>query len=460
MMKDIPASALTTRWIFRVYGWTLIVLGFMLLGGNVGLSLSTRLQPADMVLHPNAASPWGQYIVIRIVGCVLIAAGMLALAFGNLEDPEARRRSLNRFAIAHVVFGVLFSAIASALLSPIVPPTIIWSPLAAAIVLGLFAVLQRPPVRSAGAHIELLRSQYEIQIREAARREERARLARDLHDAIKQQLFAIQTGAATVEARLSDDQAGALAAARAVRGSAHEALVEMDALIDQLQAAPMENTGLIDALRKQCDALGFRTGALVELTIGELPASAVLAPGAQEGLYRFAQEALANVARHARANRVHVMLGASRGTIELSVTDDGVGFEASENRAGMGRRNMAARAAEFGGECLITSVPERGTTVRCLIPFGRESVWPAVRRTAAWVAGSAVAGFLLYTAGGVNDQGVPEYELGLAFLRVFGIALAVGFAVIAVAHAVRVAVQFDAKLLQSLRAHENHDRHR
>jgi signal transduction histidine kinase len=58
-----------------------------------------------------------------------------------------------------------------------------------------------------------LRSRYEAQIREAARREDAARLARDLHDAVKQQLFAIQTAAATVEARLDTDQSGAREAA-------------------------------------------------------------------------------------------------------------------------------------------------------------------------------------------------------------------------------------------------------
>ena len=148
---------------------------------------------------------------------------------------------------------------------------------------------------------DALRSRYEAQIREAARREERARLARDLHDAVKQQLFAIQTAAATVEAQPRRSQSGARAAAGTVRASAHEALVEMETLIDQLQTAPMENSGFEDALRRQCDALGYRTGATVTLTIGALPPGTALVPGVYEALDRFAQEALHNVGRHARA---------------------------------------------------------------------------------------------------------------------------------------------------------------
>jgi signal transduction histidine kinase len=82
-----------------------------------------------------------------------------------------------------------------------------------------------------------LRLQYEEQIREAARQEERVRLARDLHDAVKQQLFAIQAAAATVEARFDTDAAGARQALEQVRSSSREALTEMEVMLDQLQAA-------------------------------------------------------------------------------------------------------------------------------------------------------------------------------------------------------------------------------
>jgi signal transduction histidine kinase len=424
MKIDVRRGALETLWIFRGYGWLLIVLGVIGLDGNLGVSLGAQLQPADLVLHPNPATPFGPYIVPRLVGCVLVLVGMLALAFGNLQDAEARRRSLTRFAVAHVLFGCLCSGIAQALLDPIVPQWLVWTPLVAGLVLGFFAVLQRPAARQ-HENLEALRSQYETQIREAARREERARLARDLHDAVKQQLFAIQTNAAAVEARLDGDRSGALAAAGAARASAHEALVEMDALIDQLHAPPMENTGLVEGLRKQCEALRFQTGADVQLTVGELPPSTALVPGTQEGLYRCAQEALANVARHARAKRVTVHLGTSANQIELSIIDDGIGFDMAVDSVGMGRRNMAARVADIGGKCTVESTQGSGTRVRCTVPYSAAHP-SALVRTSIWVAASAAAGFLVYTCGGQNDQGAPPYLLGLLFLKAFGIAIAIG----------------------------------
>src|SRR5690606_2735676 len=96
---------------------------------------------------------------------------------------------------------------------------------------------------AAVSDIGRLRSRYDAQIREAARVEERSRLARDLHDAVKQQLFVIQTGAATSEVRFDSDPAGAREALAQIRTAAREATTEMEALIDELQATPLENVG-------------------------------------------------------------------------------------------------------------------------------------------------------------------------------------------------------------------------
>jgi signal transduction histidine kinase len=451
-------TLIDTRFVFRAYAAVMATLGVILLGGNVGASLGAELQPAFLVLHPTAASPWGQYVVPRVVSAVLLTAGLIAL--GRLDDAEARRRSLNRFAAAHVVFGVLFSGITEALLTPNLPETIVWAPLVVGIVLSSFAVVNAQGRSPGHISVDALRSQYETQIREAARREERTRLARDLHDAVKQQLFAIQTAAATVEARLDTDQSGARAAAGMVRTSAHEALVEMDTLIDQLQTAPMENTGLVEALRRQCDALGFRTGAQVEMTVGTLPPTTTLAPGAHEALYRFAQEALANVGRHARARNVTLRLEERAGRLMLSIADDGVGFNRHEKDLGMGQRNMAARAKELGGECIITSMPGAGTTVQCIVPTAAGSLSRRVRGTLTWAAVSGLAGFVLYWLGGVNDQGRPAYDFALHFLLMFGVALGIGIVLISLGQLLRVAARFDARFLKAFTRHADLDRYR
>jgi len=238
-----------------------------------------------------------------------------------------------------------------------------------------------------------------------ARQEERARLARDLHDAVKQQLFAIQTAAATVEARFDSDAAGARQALEQVRTSSREALTEMEVMLDQLQAAPLTTPGLLDALKRLCDATRFRTGASVTFEAGGLPDDATFAPGAHVAMLRFAQEALANVARHARARNVRVRFGewlewVPAGVRErrfvLSVADDGQGFEAGAAPPGMGLRNMAARAAEAGGAFELSSSPGTGTSATLTI-FSRVE-------TARWyiVAAAislAVVVFILVTDG-------------------------------------------------------------
>jgi signal transduction histidine kinase len=150
---------------------------------------------------------------------------------------------------------------------------------------------------------ERLRSTYEDRIREAASQEERNRLARDLHDSIKQQIYAMQTAAATAQARFDGDPAGAKEALERLRESGREAMAEMEAMLDSLRASPLENTGLVEALKKQCEALQFRTGAQVDFELGTLPPSETPAPAAQHALFRVAQEALANVGRHTRAAR-------------------------------------------------------------------------------------------------------------------------------------------------------------
>ncbi|MEZ4737202.1 MAG: Clp protease N-terminal domain-containing protein [Caldilineaceae bacterium] len=144
--------------------------------------------------------------------------------------------------------------------------------------------------------------------REEVIQAERNRLARDLHDSVKQQLFSISISAAAVRERLENDPAGAVAALADVQQSAQAAMVEIDALLHQLSPAPLATIGLIEALREQCEALGYRTGAAVTTTFGTLPPTDRLPTGTQEAIFRMAQEALSNVARHARANEVQVQL--------------------------------------------------------------------------------------------------------------------------------------------------------
>ena len=178
----------------------------------------------------------------------------------------------------------------------------------------------------------------------------------------------IHTAAATAQARFGTDPAGASAAIEQIRNSAREAMTEMEAMLDQLRASPLENTGLVEALKKQCDALRFRTGADVRFSAGELPPSESLPPGAQQTLFRVAQEALANVGRHARAKHISVTLDSSSFSVQLRVDDDGVGFDTEQPAGGMGLGNMRARVEALGGVLAIISEPGKGALVRVSVP--------------------------------------------------------------------------------------------
>jgi signal transduction histidine kinase len=219
-----------------------------------------------------------------------------------------------------------------------------------------------------------LRSDWEVQIREAASQEERNRLARELHDSIKQQIFAIQTSVAAAQVRLANGAEGALAALDDARQSAREATVEMETMLDQLQAAPLETQGLVAAIRKLCEALGFRTGAAVKVEIGELPAVESMGPGAHQALYRIAQETVSNIAKHARAKQVDVKLGSDEhGCLSLVIRDDGQGFDVVNGNRGMGLRNLQSRAEEVGGWVAIQSQQGVGTVVEACLPMEYQS---------------------------------------------------------------------------------------
>jgi len=324
--------------------------------------------------------PYAKNALVRVLGAVIVAAGCFAMALVRVEDPEAGRRGLGWLALGHgVVAAVVLSQHFTVWGGP-------WSGSAIALLVtiawllfyawqfgegssgqlwgGIIVLFGEPH----SAATQSLRSEYERRIQQAAAQEERNRLARDLHDSVKQQLFAIHTAAATAQARFDGEPAGAREAIGQIRDSARAAMGEMDAMLQGLRAAPLENVGLVEALKQACEALAFRTGALVDFTPAGLPSSVMLPPGTQNTVFRIAQEALANIARHARAAHVQVTLGGTGGGIELMVKDDGAGFDQSQPARGLGISNMRTRAAQYGGHVAVISQPGAGTRIRLTIP--------------------------------------------------------------------------------------------
>jgi signal transduction histidine kinase len=253
--------------------------------------------------------------------------------------------------------------------------------------------------------LRTMRGRLVDQISAAAAQEERNRLARDLHDSIKQQVFSMSISAAAAFAHLDSNRDAARAALIDVRQSAQEAMVEMRALLQQLSPAPLEKVGLVEALRDQCEALAYRTGAQVETQFAALPPDDRLPTGAGEAIFRIAQEALSNIARHARAHQVTLRLDSADALI-LTIQDDGQGFDPDAPAAGMGMSNMRARAEQVGGALTVDSRPGHGTSLTLRIPLVQsekgdmpmqavyEAQIPPIT-SRYMIAGGTAAGFIL-----------------------------------------------------------------
>ena len=214
---------------------------------------------------------------------------------------------------------------------------------------------------------EAYREQMLRRASEEAAEQERNRIARELHDSIKQQLFSIRMSAAAAQAQTGTSE-GREAIAD-IQKSAHEAQVEMQALLQQLRSAALENTSLAEALRTQAQALGYRTGAQVFVEIGDLPSADFCPPTMQEDIFRIVQEAFANIARHARANTIWFTLAQQENKLAITVRDDGQGFDTHSVRRGMGSANIQERAHALHGTAAIHSEPGQGTTMRVSIPL-------------------------------------------------------------------------------------------
>ena len=188
--------------------------------------------------------------------------------------------------------------------------------------------------------------------------EERARVAREIHDGLAQYLFAVSTHASMLEAGSPPDEIlprlkdAALAAQR-------EARFAILALSSAAGNAPFDA-----ALRRYVDFLTADGALEVEL---EIDADIRLAPDEQIEVFRIVQEGLANASKHAGARRAWVTI-ATRGSERLvTVRDDGAGFEPAADGAGQGLQNMRRRAASIGGAFSLTSAPGRGTALEVVL---------------------------------------------------------------------------------------------
>jgi signal transduction histidine kinase len=267
-----------------------------------------------------------------------------------------------------------------------------------------------------------LRSDWQQQIREQAIQEERNRLAQDLHDSVKQQLFSIQTNLAAAQARWEGDNPSARDAVNQAREAAREAGAEISAMLDQLQPLALENLGLPEAIRRQCEALAHRSGADVRTSFTDLPP---LDQEVKTVVYRIAQEALANIGRHARASHVDVELAAAAdGDFLLRIHDDGKGLQSGFAQGG-GMRGMWKRAGEIGGILTVQGAPGKGCTVTLrFYPRAYAAGQQALHRSTMWNHWGVV-GIWLFTAYFNQRMGFTPFAWFLGFMVLAELAPAV-----------------------------------
>jgi signal transduction histidine kinase len=227
---------------------------------------------------------------------------------------------------------------------------------------------------SAGAAVRLalenerLQAELRVQLAElhassrrivAAGDEERRRLERNLHDGAQQRLLSIGLALQLVRTRLGPDANGATELLAEADQELRAALDELRELAQGIHPAVLTERGLAAALRSLADR------ASVPVTIAEVPGERL--PAATEAAaYFLVSEALANVAKHAHANRVRVSVAHSGGQLLVEVDDDGVG--GADPSRGSGMRGLADRVHALDGHLRVDSRPGHGTRVRAAIP--------------------------------------------------------------------------------------------
>jgi signal transduction histidine kinase len=202
-----------------------------------------------------------------------------------------------------------------------------------------------------------------------AQEEERARIARDLHDDIGQRAASFSIGLSRLKREVADGAPRAGQSITRLQDQASQLADDLRDLSHDLHPTSLEHLGLLEALRARCDEFSAESGIAARLAVSdewrEVPDPVALC------LYRVVQEGLRNVASHARAHHVTVSLDLERDQLVMRISDDGRGFEsAPTRRAGLGLVSLAERVRMLGGALDISPVHGGGTTLTVTIPHG------------------------------------------------------------------------------------------
>jgi len=201
-----------------------------------------------------------------------------------------------------------------------------------------------------------------------AQEQERIRIAGELHDGVMQEMLAVTMMVGTARRRIPSDS-DARATLDKIQHKLVQAGTDLRQLSHDLHPPLLQEAGLPKAVQSYCEQFSAASGIPVSCEAYE--SAGELSRGAALALFRIVQEALGNVAKHARASRITVRLTRSDGMVTLAVSDDGVGLDRSRlaSGGGLGLVMMRERASQLNGTFTFESVPGGGTTIRVTIPF-------------------------------------------------------------------------------------------
>jgi NarL family two-component system sensor histidine kinase LiaS len=197
--------------------------------------------------------------------------------------------------------------------------------------------------------------------------EERQRLARELHDAVSQQLFAISMTATAVSRTIERDWERAKRQVQLIEEMAAVAQSEMRALLLHLRPVHLDGKNLGQALTALVDELKQKVPMSITLEVDD---TIVLQPNAEDHLFRIAQEALSNTLRHSKAESMDIRLLQSGNQVHMSLQDSGVGFDLeAKKQTSYGLLTMEERVNELGGSLQMISKPGEGTLIHIWVPI-------------------------------------------------------------------------------------------
>jgi signal transduction histidine kinase len=202
-----------------------------------------------------------------------------------------------------------------------------------------------------------------------AREDERNRLARNLHDELGALLTSAKLDAARIKSRLTGTAPEALERLTHLVQTLNQSIALGRSIIEDLRPSTLGNLGLVATLEILAREFAEQSNIAVDCALSPVKLDA----NAELMVYRLAQEAITNVSKYARARRVWLTLAARQGQVEVSVRDDGVGFDTSAPaKSAFGLLGMRFRVEAEGGKLMLTSSPGQGTRVSASLPESAE----------------------------------------------------------------------------------------